>query len=248
MLSANHKMTTVILDFRTIEVSRGQFLTSQVKLAKKWGWHRETVYKFLKLLEHEKMLGMETSTKTSSGYTLITIENYEKFQGSDGDETDSQADSHVLKSAPNLDSQTGSARTNESGDLSTKYGAGHLPQPTAKPAAARQPSGTNNNGKNKDIYASDFEIAWELYPKRAGNNPKRSACTAFSATVRRGGHPMEMIAGTRRFADYIRATRKEKTEYVMQAKKFFGPDEHWREEWNLPVDHTDAHANGGFVG
>ena len=99
--------------------------------------------------------------------------------------------------------------------------------------------------KSKEIIHPAFERAWTTYPKRAGNNPKPSALKAFQATVRRGGNIEEMIQGVRRYAEYIRAVGNDGTRFVLQARTFFGPDEHWREAWTLPAT---QYANGGFVG
>ncbi len=46
LISANHKRSEVNIGFELLTVDRGQYLTSQVKLAMKWRWHRETVAKF----------------------------------------------------------------------------------------------------------------------------------------------------------------------------------------------------------
>ncbi len=61
-------------------VGRGQVLTSQMKLAERWRWNRETVARFLKLLRTLEMASIETSKRTDTGYTLITLLNYERLQ------------------------------------------------------------------------------------------------------------------------------------------------------------------------
>jgi hypothetical protein len=62
-------------------IKRGQVLTTQVALAERWRWDRETVRSFLDTLKRRSMIVIETSKATSTGYTLITIRNYERFQG-----------------------------------------------------------------------------------------------------------------------------------------------------------------------
>jgi hypothetical protein len=257
LFSANHKPTSINLDFITIKVGRGQFITSQIKLAKKWGWHRERVFKFLRLLKSEGMADFETSNRTSTGYTLITILNYEKYQGADIDETSSRTDSAIFEYRENLDTETtsraDSQKSDETLDLLSGSRLDESTQPAAKPAtapaAARQPSGTNKNDKNekKTYPASDtFDLAWGIYPKRAGGNSKTEALKAWTARIRAGENPAEMLAGTRRYAEFIRATGKERTEYVKQAATFFGPNEHWKEAWNVPAEKLQH--SGGFVG
>jgi hypothetical protein len=68
-----------------IPVRRGQYLTTQGDLAARWKWNRETVRTFLRLLEAVIMVAIRTSKETETGYTLITIVNYDLYQG-DGHE------------------------------------------------------------------------------------------------------------------------------------------------------------------
>jgi hypothetical protein len=191
LLSANHKSTSVNFDFTVINVTRGQCITSQVKLAKKWNWHRETVSKFLRLLEREDMASIETSNKTSSGFTLITIQNYEKYQGVDSDETSSQADNHqLLDSAENLDSEasyrTSSDNSDDTLELLSDYDAGALPHPTtkstSKPATARQPSGTNKNDKNEKNLLRSPKVS-DLNHRRRSNGTKPQPVPGFKETM-----------------------------------------------------------------
>jgi len=69
----------------------------------------------------------------------------------------------------------------------------------------------------------DFERAWAVYPKRAGGNSRKEALRAWTARVRSGVDPNEMTAGVERYAEYIRATGKEGTEYVKQGARFSVP-------------------------
>lgn len=81
LLLANHRDKKILFNGEMIVIQRGQYLTSTVKLAEKWGWNRKTVSSYLKLLEQDKMIAkVSDNTKT-----LITIENYEVFQGVDED-------------------------------------------------------------------------------------------------------------------------------------------------------------------
>lgn len=83
LLSASYKEHEVLKGNRVITVKRGQVLTSQVNLAVKWRWARKSVYSFLKLLKRDFMLHIETVKGIDKGFTLLTIGNYPKYQGSD---------------------------------------------------------------------------------------------------------------------------------------------------------------------
>jgi len=65
---------------RPLTVKRGQVLTSQVKLAARWKWNRKTVVSFFLSLKAANMVDIVTSKETDTGYTLITLRNYGRFQ------------------------------------------------------------------------------------------------------------------------------------------------------------------------
>lgn len=106
----------------------------------------------------------------------------------------------------------------------------HEPQDIGASAKAAEP--TRNA---KQDYSPEFEEAWQVYPKRAGGNPKPSAWKAWSARIREGVKPADMLAGVQRYASYVTATGKANSEYVKQASTFFGPDHHFAESWDAPA-------------
>lgn len=61
---------------RVITYQRGKVYKSELYLAKRWGWNRKTVKKFLKQLEND---GMLTGVWTTQGTTL-TLVNYDFYQ------------------------------------------------------------------------------------------------------------------------------------------------------------------------
>jgi len=103
-------------------------------------------------------------------------------------------------------------------------------------------SRTPNSENQRD---DDFERAWAAYPKRPGSNPKPGALTAWRARVHEGIKPEELMVGVERYARYIRATGKEHTEFVMQAKRFFGRGEEWKNNWTVPQE--KGRSAGGFA-
>lgn len=97
-------------------------------------------------------------------------------------------------------------------------------------------------------YSTDFEILWQLYPKRAGSNPKRRAFHAYSAR-RFEGHPhASMLEGTKRMATSIRAEGSEGTRYVLQAATFFGPDLRFLEPWDVDASTQNGNRIIGIGG
>ena len=77
LLTANHADAKLLFNGELITVQRGQILTSVRKLSAKWKWSVNKVYRFLKLLESDKMLQKESNKDR----TLLTIVNYSVYQG-----------------------------------------------------------------------------------------------------------------------------------------------------------------------
>jgi hypothetical protein len=81
LLLASHADHEAPMGNSLIPVKRGQVLTSQTRLAAKWLWTRKSVNAFLTMLKRDNQVDIRTSKETETGFTLITIKNYEKFQG-----------------------------------------------------------------------------------------------------------------------------------------------------------------------
>ena len=104
---------------------------------------------------------------------------------------------------------------------------------------------------NEPVKETLFDLAWSLYPKRAGGNPKSSALKAWDARVREGVAPADMLEGVKRYANYADQTGKTGTEYVKQARTFFGPDKHYLEDWLIPASagiKQDPLFKGSYTG
>lgn len=76
ILLANHETRKVEMRDGLVTIKRGQFVTSIEKLAKRWGWSKNRVYRFLMLLESDHMVQRNTNRYR----TTLTIVNYSKFQ------------------------------------------------------------------------------------------------------------------------------------------------------------------------
>lgn len=75
--SANHADAKIMLDGKVTLIKRGQFHTSELKLAERWNWNRKKVRLFLDLLRKENMIASEGTTRG----TTVTLVNYDFFQG-----------------------------------------------------------------------------------------------------------------------------------------------------------------------
>lgn len=80
-----------------------------------------------------------------------------------------------------------------------------------------------------------FALAWSLYPKRAGSNPRIDAESQWLARVREGAAEADMLAGTERYKAFCDAMNKTGTETVMQAKRFYGRNREFADAWDVPA-------------
>ncbi len=78
LLSANHTTTDILLGNELITVQRGSYITSEVKLMKRWKWSKSKVRAFLLLLDTQHMVYKTTDTKK----TTLTVVKYEDYQDS----------------------------------------------------------------------------------------------------------------------------------------------------------------------
>ena len=79
ILLANHKDNKFILGNEAIEVERGSFVTSEIKLMDRWGWSKSKVRDFLKLLQNDSMLIKKTERKKTSENLYKTLILYVSF-------------------------------------------------------------------------------------------------------------------------------------------------------------------------
>lgn len=76
ILLVNYKDNDFCMGNRKIVVKRGQHWCGQEELQKRWRWSEKKVRDFLRLLENEGMIYLETSNMGS----MITLVNYGKYQ------------------------------------------------------------------------------------------------------------------------------------------------------------------------
>lgn len=76
LLQANFKDSSLRAGNEIIIVKRGSFITSELKLMKRWKWSKTKLRSFLKLLEQENMIEKTSDAKK----TTINIVNYSVYQ------------------------------------------------------------------------------------------------------------------------------------------------------------------------
>lgn len=98
IMRANHKDNKVLLGNELIEVKKGQFITSELKLMKAWDWGKSKTRNFLELLESDEMIIKKSDRKK----TIITICNYSVYHENE-EENRLQADRKQTDSKPRAD-------------------------------------------------------------------------------------------------------------------------------------------------
>lgn len=77
LLLANHADKNAYVNGQLVTVLRGELVTSNATLCKRWGWSNTKVIAFL----NELVESGSITKKTSHRYTLLNISNYAAFQG-----------------------------------------------------------------------------------------------------------------------------------------------------------------------
>lgn len=116
LLEANHCDKTILLGNELIDVERGSFITSELKLSDRWGWSRSKTRSFLKLLSsnNDPMI----IKKSDSKKTTITIVNYSIYQDT---ETTKEQQENNEKTSKKHQKNTTKNDKNEKNDKKNKY-------------------------------------------------------------------------------------------------------------------------------
>jgi len=83
LLMAGYADRELMMGTTVVPLRQGEVLTSQVKLAKRWGWNRKTVARFLAGLQRLNMVRIRSSKGTETGFTLIGIVNWPIYQSNE---------------------------------------------------------------------------------------------------------------------------------------------------------------------
>jgi len=93
---ANHKSGVVNFRNEYIEIKRGQFLTSKLKLQKIFGWTYKRTSSYLKALEKDEMCTIRSTNR----FIVITIVKYELYQSKESNGVEQKVE-QALEQKPN---------------------------------------------------------------------------------------------------------------------------------------------------
>jgi len=94
---------------------------------------------------------------------------------------------------------------------------------------------THIKGTSKQTYTEEFETAWGYYPKRLGSNSKKVAFKSWNARLKENVSIEDLTTSVRNYAYFCDKTDKLNTEFVMQACRFFGTNEEYKNFINMQV-------------
>ena len=92
ILMANHKEKKILFNGSFKKVDVGQRITSEQKLAERWGVSRNTVRKFLSLLVEDDMISIEKSRKNGTTYKVNNYAIYQEFSEEKKQQTEQRAE------------------------------------------------------------------------------------------------------------------------------------------------------------
>jgi len=80
LLMANHKENDLFVGNRIIKIVRGSFITSQRQLARRWGWERSKVRRFLKVLSKATQVTTHQATHKTTHVSIINYDSYQNMR------------------------------------------------------------------------------------------------------------------------------------------------------------------------
>ena len=111
LLRANHKDARIMVGNKFVDIKRGQLLTGRNKLVEYTGINRSKLERLLNLLESEHQIEQQKTTK----YRLISITNYDKYQGDEQQTSNKRATNEqqlsTNKNEKNVDNDNNEKKT-----------------------------------------------------------------------------------------------------------------------------------------
>lgn len=138
ILMANHQSNKILINGELVNIGVGERHTSEEKLASRWNVSRNTVRKFMKLLEKDDMISVKKSRQKGTTYKVL---QYNAYQGLSEDKK-----------------QRTEQRSEQQKDNALHINKNDKNEKNEK----------NINTPNQDSLVSDFEKLWKLYPNKKG--------------------------------------------------------------------------------
>ncbi len=237
LMLASHKSRKAMLGNKPVVLQAGQFISGRKALAERVGVTEKQMRGILDFFEAE---GMITKDSSRAG-TIFTVCNYSVFQDGKGHEGPTVSGQQKGQAKPSNDGACSGTGANE------KANEGPSERATTQEHNITIPNGIDiyaSSGdepapkrpvpkKSSPDYPKEFEWIWQNRPRREGSDPKRKAFQACNARIKQGATWKELAVGMKRYARYCEVKGILSTEFVKTMAAFFGPDEHFKNDWSV---------------
>lgn len=228
ILLANHKPTTIFLRGAEVKLNRGDLGYSIVTLSVRWKWNERTVDRFLKWLESRQMIQCKKSNVT----TVISILNYERYQGNKEQTTEQKSEQIQSRM------QTDKNDNNEKNEENEKKKEKDREPPLAFPDTIKSCSQTGEGTNTAEKIITRWNTFVDQLPSMYGNKIPR--------VVRMTSNRKRMISACikDKHFDFEKILDKIKQSSFLQGEN----DLNWTVdfEWILRPDNYDKILSGRY--
>lgn len=95
-------------------------------------------------------------------------------------------------------------------------------------------TGQNGEEMSMKLPQDYLELLKSEYPRRNGEQGWIAVRTLIPRAISAGATWEEILAGTRAYKSYCDRMGKTGSEWIRQAKNFYGPDQYWTEDYGEP--------------
>lgn len=118
LLLVNHADKKIFFDNEIVPIKRGEHVTSEPKLAERWGWSRTKVRNFLKLLEQDSMIQNKKEGRKRTRLIVLNYNDYQTLEDSEKTSEDTTAEQEENKGET---SEEQDENTNNNDNNDNKY-------------------------------------------------------------------------------------------------------------------------------
>lgn len=238
---ATHKEHTQNVGYELAELQPGQLVFGLIKFAKLINISKSKLYRIIKLLEKDEMIGYDTETHKGS-FSIITIKNWNKYQcGNVSSPTEQEEQGGSKKEVERV--RNGSetvVKTNKN----VKNVKNDKNNSSSEKDSDKELSSDEFALKKKDSgrydYPKEYERLYSLYPFKRGN--KKKGYKKWAARRRSGVSQADLLKAVKNYAAECKRKKTSKT-YVMHIKRFFGPDDEFLEYLGSNIEDDQEDAN-----
>lgn len=252
LMLASYKTRKTMLGGTPVQLESGQFVSGRNALAERVGVSPQTMRTILSFFESEGMISRQSSRQG----TIFTVLNYGHFQGEKTQKINQRPPTKINQRSTNDNSNDYIDLSNDNVTRSTND------QPTQSTTTQENNKSISNDidniytssseiiqgeaieAKSPNDYPIEFEWIWQNRPRREGSDPKRKAFQACTARIKQGASWRELAEGMKRYHRYCETKGTLNTEFVKTMAVFFGPDEHFKNEWHVTSNTKTGIAQG----